>query len=172
MPDIELDPDVLATLRALERHRVEHVLVGDAADAIHQGGRGFVDAVAIVPSGYARNVDRLAAALGALHAELRVPGEAQLVTVDLGPASLREVGRWTLATDHADVAIDFEPPGTAGYVDLFANAPRVELSGVSPHVAAAEDLDRIESATRDSAPTASPSGDPARARGRAPVPPR
>ena len=37
----ELDPDVLATLRLLAQHRVEHVVVGDAADTIHEGGGGW-----------------------------------------------------------------------------------------------------------------------------------
>lgn len=172
MPRSELDPHVLTTLRVLAEHRVEHVLAGEAAKAVHSDG-GFVDAVTVVPSGYARNVDRLSAALRALHATARAAGTTVPDTVDLSPAALRRLSGCVLATDHADLVVDFEPPGTAGYVDLFANARRTHLTtGVEPHVAAREDLERMELVSRASAPTASPSAGRARARGRAPVPPR
>lgn len=169
----ELDPDVLATLRLLAQHRVEHVVVGDAADTIHEGGGGYVDALAIVPSGYARNVERLAAVLRELQAELRVPGESQTLPVDVSASGLRELGRCTLATELADVTVDFEPPGTAGYPDLYAESRAVELpGGVTPQVASQEDLDRIEDASRSAAPRAWPTASPAHARGRAPARPR
>lgn len=171
MPPGELDPDALATLRTLLASRVEFIVVGDAADVLHGERNGWVDAVAIVPSGFARNVDRLTETLKALSAEIRVPGESQTLPVDLD--TLRQLGRCTLATDLADVGVDFEPPGTAGYPDLYADARRVELPGqIAPQVASAEDLDRIEGATRSAAPRVSPIGGPARARGRAPVRPR
>lgn len=169
MPSGELDPDVLATLRALEAGRVEFIVIGDAADVLHgDKGGGYVAALTIVPSGFARNVDRLVAMLKELEADLRVPGESQTLPVDL--AKLRELGRCTLATELADIGIDFEPPGTAGYADLYADARRVQLpAGAAPHVASVEDLDRIEDATRSAAPRALPTASPAHARGRAPV---
>lgn len=164
MSSAELDPDVLATLRALESQRVEFIVIGDAADMIH-GRRpaGYVDALSIVPSGRARNVDLLIRVMKDLNADLRVPGESQTLPVDL--SSIREVGRCTLATDMADVLLDFEPPGTAGYPDLFADARREELTGgVSPFVASKEDLERIDEATRIATPRAFPTASPARAR--------
>lgn len=168
MAPLELDPDLLATLRVLDEQRVEYILVGDVADAIHEGG-GYIDGVGIVPSGYARNVERLAAALTALNADLRIAGESQTLPVDLDPARLRELPRCTLATDHADIELDFEPAGTAGYPDLYADARRVELDGnVTPQVASPEDLDRID-ASRASGPTAWPTAGPADARVRAPA---
>ena len=50
----------------------------------------------------------------------------------------------TLSTEHGDLELDFEPPATAGHLDLFEGARRVALA---PHleveVAAPEDLVRI-----------------------------
>lgn len=169
MAAANLDPDVLATLRALRDARVEFIVVGDAADVLHgDRSNGYVDAVSIVPSGFARNIDRLQGMLAALAADLRVPGESQTLPVDLG--QLRELGRCTLATDLADITIDFEPPGTAGYADLYADSRPVTLTGgCAPQVASKEDLDRIEDATRSVSPRVSPSAGRAASRGRAPV---
>ncbi len=144
MEAIELEPAVIATLRTLETHRVEHIVVGDVAHALQGGGR-FVNAVAIVPSGYARNVERLSNALSAIDAELRVPGENRTQAVDL--RAVRALGRCVLATQYADVEIDFEPSGTAGYPDLYLDARPHELpTGIAPQIASPEDLHRIESA--------------------------
>lgn len=166
----ELNPDILATLRALAAARVEFIVIGTAADVLHEGRGGYVDALAIVPSGFARNIERLSRVLTELEAELRVRGESQTLPVDASPAGLRALGRCTLATELADVTVDFEPPGTAGYPDLYAEARRLSLpAGVAPQVASPEDLDRIEAATRSAAPRALPTASPALARGRAPV---
>jgi hypothetical protein len=143
MEAAELDPDVIAVLVTLDRHGVEYIVAGDVAHAV-QGGARFVDTVAIVPSGYARNVDRLGAALASMGAELRIAGEGQLLPVDLSAASLRAIGHCVLATDHADVEIDFEPAGTAGYPDLYLDARAVPVGGGSaPQIASPEDLHRM-----------------------------
>jgi hypothetical protein len=172
MAPIDLDPDVLSTLRVLHDHQVEHVVIGDVADAIHEGGAGFVDTLAIVPSGYARNLERLSTALRELDAELRVAGESQTLPVDLSAPALRDLGRCTLATEHADVELDVEPAGTAGYHDLYADARPIEVGErLAVQVASSEDLDRIE-VSRASAPRAWPIAGRAHARGHAPVRPR
>lgn len=169
MAHANLDPDALATLRALRDARLEFVVIGDAADVLHgDRANGYVDALTIVPSGFARNVDRLQGLLAGLDADLRVPGESQTLPVDL--AKLRELGRCTLATDLADVTVDFEPPGTAGYADLYDDSRAVELAGgLAPQVASREDLERIETATRSGSPRVSPSVGRAPLRGRAPA---
>ena len=43
MSELELDPGLLETLRTLQQHDVEFVLVGDVAEAIYNQG-GFVSA--------------------------------------------------------------------------------------------------------------------------------
>jgi len=143
MTEIELDPKLLATLQTLESHAVEYVLVGEVADAIHDGG-GFISGVAIVPAAYGRNVDRLASALKGLDAH-----HANGQPVDPRTNDLRALAPCTFTTAHAQVELDFAPVGTHGYSDLFDDAARISLaSGVNPHVASPQDLDLIERAAR------------------------
>jgi len=155
MTQIELDPKLLATLQTLESHAVEFVLIGEVADAIHDGG-GFISGVAIVPAGYGRNVDRLASALKQLDAHL---GNGQ--PMDPRTTDVRAEAPCTFATAHADVELDFMPAGTNGYADLFDDAPRLGLApGVNPHVASPADLERIDRWTRNE-PDAPPAVAPA-----------
>jgi len=139
MTEIELDPKLLATLQTLEAQAVEYVLVGEVANAIHDGG-GSISGVAIVPAAYGRNVDRLVSALKKLAAHL-----SNGQPLDPRTTNLRAVAPCNLATGHANVQLDFAPGGTNGYPDLFEDAARIRLAaGVNPHVASPRDLDRIE----------------------------
>lgn len=143
MTELQLDPDLLATLQALDRQRVEFVVVGDLANAIHHDG-GFVSGVAIVPGGYGRNVERLRDALAAIGAELGIAGRPDPRGLDWRREDLRAIAPCSFMTSHADVDVDFEPAGTDGYRDLFQDAERHELAtGVRPHVASIEDLARL-----------------------------
>jgi len=144
MNELLLDPDLISTLRTLETHRVEFVLVGDIAHAIYNHG-GPVSGVAIVPGNYGRNVERLMGALDAMNAEMGIAGRADPRGEDWRRMDLRELAPCTFMTTHADIDIDFEPAGTTGYRDLFQDAYRVEVaSGAQPHVVSIEDLDRME----------------------------
>jgi hypothetical protein len=143
MSELELDPDLLATLQALGTHRVEFVLVGDVAHAIYNHG-GFVSGVAIVPGGYGRNVERLYGALESIGAELGIAGRPDPRGLDWRREDLRDIAPCSFMTRYADVDIDFEPAGTNGYRDLFQDADRFELTaGVRPYVASLEDLERL-----------------------------
>ncbi|HEV7804757.1 MAG TPA: hypothetical protein VGO80_02980 [Solirubrobacteraceae bacterium] len=158
MSELELDPTLLATLRALEEHDVELVVVGEVAAAIHDNG-GFVSAVAIVPGPYGRNVDRLREALFALDAQLGIAGRPDERALDLRRADLHELAPCTFMTNQADIDLNFEPAGTRGYRDLFDDASRIRLApGVSPLVASPEDLQRI---ARGTAPLLPPAQAPA-----------
>jgi hypothetical protein len=162
MAQIELDPKLLATLKTLDSHAVEYVLVGEVAEAIHDGG-GFISGVAIVPAPYGRNVDRLACALKALLARLSDGQSLDPRTTDLGASA-----PCTFKTAHADVELDFAPGGTKGYPDLFDDAARTPLAaGVNPHVASPQDLERIKRGARGAYGDAPPAMAPARP----PVPP-
>jgi len=153
MSELQLDSTLVATLAALETHRVEFVLVGDVAHAIYDHG-GIVSAVAIVPGNYGRNVDRLAHALGTLNAELGIAGRPDPRGLDWRQMDLREIAPCTFMTAYADVDIDFEPAGTSGFRDLFQDADRFEVGrGMRPYVASLDDLDRVGHA---SAPAPAP----------------
>ena len=135
MSELELDPALLATLRALEEHDVECVVVGDVAEAIHANG-GFVSALAIVPGAYGRNVDRLREALVSLDAQLGIAGKPDDRLLDLRHADLHELSPCTFMTTQTDIDLNFEPAGTRGYSDLFDDAARIRLGpGVNPLVA-------------------------------------
>jgi hypothetical protein len=139
MTEIELDPNLLVTLQTLESHAVDYVLIGEIAEAIHNRG-GCISGLAIVPGSYGRNVDRLASALQALDAHT-----SNGMPIDYRVLDLRAAAPCTLTTRYADVHLDFAPGATNGYRDLFDDAARHTLApGVSPHVAAPEDLERID----------------------------
>lgn len=143
MDKLELDPDLVATLTTLERHRVEFVLTGDIARAIYGHG-GFVSAIAVVPAGYGRNVERLMHALAEMNADLGIAGRPDSRGLDWRRSDLREIAPCTFMTDYADVDLDFEPAGTNGYRDLFQDADRFDLApGARPYVVAIEDLERV-----------------------------
>jgi hypothetical protein len=156
MSELELDPLLLETLRTLQQHDVEFVLVGDVAEAIYNSG-GFVSGVAIVPGAYGRNVERLNAALQAMDAELGIAGTPAATQVDYRRCDLRELAPCSFMTRYVDVDLNFEPLGTAGYRDLFDEAKHIELApAISPLVAAREDLDRIGRSSAPAAPYAQP----------------
>jgi hypothetical protein len=156
MSELELDPLLLETLRTLQQHDVEFVLVGDVAEAIYNNG-GFVSGVAIVPGAYGRNVERLNTALQAIDAELGIAGRPAATQVDYRRCDLRELAPCSFMTRYVDVDLNFEPLGTDGYRDLFDEAKHVALApGISPLVAAREDLDRIGRSAAPAVPYAKP----------------
>lgn len=156
MSQLELDPLLLETLRTLQQHDVEFVLVGDVAEAIHNSG-GFVSGVAIVPGAYGRNVERLNAALQAMDGELGIAGTPATTDLDYRRCDLRELAPCSFMTRYVDIDVNFEPLGTSGYRDLFDEAKHIELApAISPLVAAPEDLARIGRSSAPPAPYAQP----------------
>jgi hypothetical protein len=156
MSELELDPSLLETLRTLQQHDVEFVLVGDVAEAIYNDG-GFVSGVAIVPGAYGRNVERLNAALQAMDAQLGIAGTPAATQVDYRRCDLRELAPCSFMTRYVDVDLNFEPLGTKGYRDLFDEAKHIELApSVSPLVADRADLERIGRSNAPAAPYAQP----------------
>jgi len=156
MTELELDPALLETLRTLQQHDVEFVLVGDVAEAIYNNG-GFVSGVAIVPGAYGRNVERLNTALQAMDAELGIAGTPAATQVDYRRCDLRELAPCSFMTRYVDVDVNFEPLGTRGYRDLFDEAKHLELApAVSPLVADRADLERIGRSNAPAVPWAQP----------------
>ena len=156
MSGLELDPTILEALRTLAEHDVEFVVVGDVAEALHNGG-GFVAGLTIVPGAYGRNVERLKSALRAMDAELGIAGTPATTQVDLRRIDLRAIAPCSFLTRYVDVDVNFQPPGTNGYQDLFDDASNEQLApGVRPLVAALEDLARIARGSAPAVPYARP----------------
>ncbi len=138
-----LPGDALTLLHRLNEQRVEYVLIGELAAVLH-GCPAGEPTVVIVPARFQRNLTRLARALGGVHARGRGPAAAGASGPALTPTGLRALGHWRLATDVGPLDIDFEPPATAGHLDLFEDARRLALApDLEVEVAAIADLVRI-----------------------------
>ncbi|MGZ4173272.1 MAG: hypothetical protein ACXVQR_02225 [Solirubrobacteraceae bacterium] len=142
-----LSDEWVAVLRWLHANKVEHVLIGPAAEAI----RGRTDAsgpVAIVPAPYGRNYDRLARALVAEHARMRLDGERETAALKLTAEKLARGTRWTLRCGRHD--IDVERTGARGangtprYQELLYESAGFEIEpGLSVEVASPEDIEHF-----------------------------
>jgi hypothetical protein len=106
-----LDDSWVSVLRWLQANRIDFVLVGPVAQAI-RGNSMARGPVSIVPAPYGRNLDRLARALVAAHARLRIDGslEAQTegpetMSVKITTEKLVRGQRWTLRTARGRAAL-------------------------------------------------------------------
>jgi hypothetical protein len=137
-------------LVALERHRVEYVVIGGAA-AEARGWRGRSLDIDVAPAGHEHNLDRLAAALQEIDAHLAGgAGEPDGVEVPGGfDARLLMTNTvWNLLTSCGPLDLAFRPAGTAGYEDLIERATPELIPGsdLKVLVAAGEDIIRSKAA--------------------------
>jgi hypothetical protein len=140
---VEFRPERI--LDALARHGVQYVLIGGLAAAIH--GADYVTGdVDITPALGDDNLRRLSAALGELHARIRVEGEPKGLDFANDAASLARASTWNLTTDAGDLDITFMPAGTKGYADLRAHATVIEILGVPTTLASLGDVVRSKEA--------------------------
>jgi hypothetical protein len=147
-----LDRNALAVLQWLKEHRVEFVLVGAVADAIHSRS-GTALPVAIVPAPYVRNLERLARALNSAGARMRNDSSApDPHPSPAGHISVMHLSRddiWTLwcGPHPIDVVGTGAPAGSgasgaSGYQELLYESSRFELaSDLSVEVASPEDIE-------------------------------
>ena len=147
-----LDDTWIAVLRWLKASRAEFVLVGAAAEAV----RGNSDAkgpVAIVLAPYGRNYERVAKALSAAHARLRLDatatGEVETMQVKLTAEKLARGQRWTIRCEQHDLDVEGHPTGVPSYQELLYEAGRFHLAAdVSVDVASPEDIEHYEHVRR------------------------
>jgi hypothetical protein len=142
-----LDEKSIAVLRWLQANRVEFVLVGEVGEAI-RGHAGAGGPVAIVPAPYGRNLDRLARALSAAHATMRMapghPREHETVPVKMNAEKLARGIRWELRCGAYDIDVEGRLEGVPRYQELLYEAGRFEIaSDVSVEVASPEDLEHF-----------------------------
>jgi hypothetical protein len=144
------EPDPLKILGALERHRVQFILIGAAAARI-AGAPVVTEDIDVTPATDNANLRRLALALKELRARLRSPSDSTGVPFPLDEDVLRTADMWTLTTSAGDLDICFTPSGTRGYRDLRREASRTRVApGISVSVASLRDVIRSkEAAGRD-----------------------
>jgi hypothetical protein len=134
--------DALAVLRS---HEVEYVVIGAFA-AVAQGYPLPTEDVDVTPARTPENLERLAAALIELHAELRLPG-GKTHPFPIEPAYLGDSDSWALATSAGDLDILFRPSGTNGYEDLRRDAVDAKLHGTPVQLASLRDIIRMKQAS-------------------------
>jgi hypothetical protein len=130
-------------IRLLGRHDVRYVLIGGLAAITHGSSLVTVD----IDICYVRdraNLDRLAAALRDVHAELR--GVEPGLPFRLDAKTLERGDTFTLLTDLGAIDVLATPSGTGGYEDLARTAEVLELFGHEVLVASIEDLIRMKRA--------------------------
>jgi hypothetical protein len=148
-----LDEKWLAVLHWLQANRIDFVLVGPVARAV-RGDATASGPVAIVPAPYGRNLDRLARALWAAHARLRIESGlgatgADTMPVKLTAEKLVRGQRWTLRCGAHDLDIEGRPDGVPRYQELLYEAVRFTVSPeVSVEVASPEDIEHYDHVKR------------------------
>jgi len=136
----EFDP--LGVLRTLHANDVEFVLVGGLAAVAHGSPLATAD-IDITPNRRAGNLAKLATALRALNARLRVTDDPEGVPFPIDAAFLAaQPLMLNLVTDAGDVDLTFAPSGfPGGYDQLLPNAGIVHLvEEASTAVAALDDI--------------------------------
>jgi hypothetical protein len=135
--------DPLRTLQVLSDHEVQFVVIGGVAGVTH-GSPSVTQDLDVCYERGPENLERLAAALGSIHAELRgvdddVPFVPDAETLEAGD-------HFTFTTDLGDLDCLGIPAGTLGYDDLVKTAIDIDLDGLVVAVASLDDLIRMKRA--------------------------
>jgi predicted nucleotidyltransferase len=141
---VTLDPArVFATL---DRHGVDYVTIGAFAVIAHGYVRATAD-IDLVARQDRDNLERLAAALGELHARRRGV-DADLLGIDpTDPDTLANGASFTLDTDAGPVNYLNDVPGAGDYEGLRARAVEATAGGVVVRVVGLDDLIRLKRAS-------------------------
>ena len=142
----EFEPEEM--IRRLEEEGVEYVIVGGIAAVVH-GDSGITADLDLTPGTSRANLTRLARALRALGAEVRLD-ETTSIPFDCSAEFFEQLGPEglvNLTTRHGDLDVALRPDGTEGYEDL-ARHRRIArtLNGHRMPVASLEDVIRSKEA--------------------------
>jgi hypothetical protein len=146
MPPEPAPFDPQRILEVLARRQVRCVVIGGYA-AVLAGVDVVTRDIDITPATDEPNLQRLAAALGELHAAIRVGVDEPPVPLPADPRLLARGEIWNLATDAGDLDVTTRPSGTTGYDDLADGAYRQPLAdGLHIAIASLEDIIRSKTA--------------------------
>ena len=129
--------DPVAALRILVAHKVDFVLIGGLAARLW----GSPTVTRDIDICYAReeaNLERLAAALKEMRAELR--GVKEAIAFRLDARTLAAGDSFTFKSDVGDIDCLGTPTGTGGYRDLRSSAERMDIDGLKIWVTSLADL--------------------------------
>ena len=140
---VEFRPERI--LEVLAAHRVDYVMIGGLAAAIH-GSDLVTGDLDITPALGDDNLSRLSLALDELNARIRTPDVVEGLAFSHGATSLARATAWNLITDAGDLDVSFLPSGTQGYVDLQRDAVAIEILGAPTRVASLADVIRSKQA--------------------------
>lgn len=115
-----------APLRLLGEYKVECVIVGGVAAAIH-GSLMLTNDLDVCYARHSANLQQLAAALQSVHARLRNAPEGLPFILDA--ATLKKGLNFTFTTDIGDLDLVGEVRGIGQYEDVFAGSLTVDLFG-------------------------------------------
>jgi hypothetical protein len=132
--DAPLDAERI--LRALAEHGVDYVLIGGLAVQTHGHVRTTNDAD-LVPAPNPANLERLAAALHSLDAQVLNPGEEDTV---VDAKMLPRATSWQFVTRDGGIDVMHEVPGGRPYAELSDRALRVRLGDIEVPVVGLDDL--------------------------------
>lgn len=135
--------DPLGSLRVLSDHAVRFVVIGGVGGAAH-GSPSVTQDLDVCYERSPENLERLAAALGSIHARLR--GADADVPFSLDARTLAAGDHFTFITDLGDLDCLGNPAGTLGYDDLVKGAIEVNLDDLVVAVASIDDLIRMKRA--------------------------
>ena len=128
------DPGREAIVAALERHRVEYVVIGGAA-AQARGWPEPTDDIDFTPERSEGNLSRLAAAVAELDAGFRVDParypEGYRPPDGIDWRTFRNQISIAFATRHGNFDVVLLPDGTKGYEEIIATATREMLPGTA-----------------------------------------
>ena len=133
-------------LRVLAEHRVEFVVIGGLAAALHGADHVTTD-IGVTPRRSGENLDRLSAALRSLDARIRVAAVPEGVPFAHDGRSLGQSQMWHLQTRYGDLDLAMAPAAFAeGWDALHPGAVVVHLRGVATEIASLADVIASKSA--------------------------
>ena len=129
--------DPLRALRTLTQHEVRYVVIGGLGARLY-GSPSVTNDTDVCYQRSQANLERLAAALRQLHAELR--GADRDVPFLLDAKTLAAGDHFTLMTDAGNLDILGTPAGVEGFDALEREAKAFDLGGLTVPVASIDDL--------------------------------
>ncbi len=135
--------DPLGAFRTLTDHQVGFVVIGGLAATIY-GSPTVTNDADICYDRESANLERLAQALGAMHASLRGAPAGARFLVDA--KTLRKGLNFTFSTDFGALDCLGLPAGVNGYSELIRNSEDHKMDGFSVKVCSLEDLMVMKSA--------------------------